>query len=100
MEEMDAAVRAKHMRLLGERAPMNRLLSSEEIVNVVLFLASDESSGVQAAELVVDGGPTGRSPDRRGSCGRGGEGVSKGGRHHFERLGRSRWPKREKVQGT
>jgi NAD(P)-dependent dehydrogenase (short-subunit alcohol dehydrogenase family) len=46
-------------RRLGERAPLNRMLDAAEVANAVLFLASDESSGVQAAELVVDGGTTG-----------------------------------------
>jgi NAD(P)-dependent dehydrogenase (short-subunit alcohol dehydrogenase family) len=36
-----------------------RMGSSEEVANAVLFLASSESSFVQAAEIVVDGGATG-----------------------------------------
>jgi NAD(P)-dependent dehydrogenase (short-subunit alcohol dehydrogenase family) len=50
---------AEYKRLLGERAPLNRMVTSAEVANVVLFLASDEASGVQAAEIVVDGGTIG-----------------------------------------
>jgi NAD(P)-dependent dehydrogenase (short-subunit alcohol dehydrogenase family) len=49
----------RHIRLLGERAPLNRMVTAEEVANAVLFLASDESSGIQAAEIVVDAGATG-----------------------------------------
>ena len=59
MDTLDPEMRAENVRLLGERSPMNRMLTAEEVANAVLFLASDESSGVQAAELVVDGGTTG-----------------------------------------
>jgi NAD(P)-dependent dehydrogenase (short-subunit alcohol dehydrogenase family) len=58
-DSLDAEKRAQHIRLLGERSLLNRMLTAEEVANAVLFLASDESSGVQAAELVVDGGTTG-----------------------------------------
>lgn len=54
----DTARKSQELRL-GERAPLNRMLTAEEVANVVLFLASDESSGIQAAEIVVDGGVTG-----------------------------------------
>ncbi|MFD0671176.1 SDR family NAD(P)-dependent oxidoreductase [Cohnella sp. GCM10027633] len=36
--------------------PLNRMGDPEEIANVALFLASDESSFVQGAEITVDGG--------------------------------------------
>jgi NAD(P)-dependent dehydrogenase (short-subunit alcohol dehydrogenase family) len=39
--------------------PLGRMGSSEEVANAVLFLASSESSFIQAAEIVVDGGATG-----------------------------------------
>jgi NAD(P)-dependent dehydrogenase (short-subunit alcohol dehydrogenase family) len=56
---MDPATRDEAVRLIGERAPLNRMMRAEEVANAVLFLASAESSGVQAAEIVVDGGTTG-----------------------------------------
>ena len=40
------------------RVPMGRFGEPEEVANVILFLASDESSFVTGAELVVDGGVT------------------------------------------
>jgi NAD(P)-dependent dehydrogenase (short-subunit alcohol dehydrogenase family) len=39
--------------------PMGRFARAEEIANAVLFLASDESSYVNAAEFLVDGGISG-----------------------------------------
>lgn len=43
---------------LKERIPMGRLAQSEEVTNLVLFLASDESSYSTGSEFVVDGGLT------------------------------------------
>jgi NAD(P)-dependent dehydrogenase (short-subunit alcohol dehydrogenase family) len=39
--------------------PMGRFANAEEIANAVLFLASDESSYVNATEFLVDGGISG-----------------------------------------
>ncbi|MBA2941283.1 glucose 1-dehydrogenase [Paenibacillus sp. CGMCC 1.16610] len=46
---------------LAPKIPMNRLGEPVEIANVALFLASDDSSFVQGAEISVDGG-AGSSP--------------------------------------
>jgi NAD(P)-dependent dehydrogenase (short-subunit alcohol dehydrogenase family) len=40
------------------QVPLGRFGSSEEVANVVLFLASDEASFVQGQEYAVDGGMT------------------------------------------
>jgi NAD(P)-dependent dehydrogenase (short-subunit alcohol dehydrogenase family) len=39
--------------------PLGRMGNPREVANAVLFLASDESSFIQASEIVVDGGSTG-----------------------------------------
>jgi len=43
---------------LLDRTPMGRLGTAEDIANGVLFLASDESSWMTGAELVIDCGMT------------------------------------------
>jgi NAD(P)-dependent dehydrogenase (short-subunit alcohol dehydrogenase family) len=59
MDNLSDDVRDERKRLIGERAPLNRMLRPEEVAAAVVFLASDASSGLQASELVVDGGTTG-----------------------------------------
>ena len=44
------------IKLLSAMCPMNRMGNPEEVANGVLYLASDESSYITAAELVIDGG--------------------------------------------
>lgn len=39
-------------------APLGRLGRAEEVANTILFLASDESSFITGAEIMVDGGLT------------------------------------------
>ena len=41
-----------------ERIPLGRLGNADDIANGILYLASDESSFVTGAELVIDGGTT------------------------------------------
>ncbi len=46
-------------RTMERGIPLDRIGTPVEVANAVLFLASDESSFVQASEIVVDGGATG-----------------------------------------
>jgi len=53
--EQRAELEARYARTI----PLGRLGEAEEVANTVLFLASSESSNIQAAEIFVDGGATG-----------------------------------------
>ena len=53
-EEKDAL-----FRILERGIPLGRVGDPMEVANTVLFLASQESSFIQASEIVVDGGATG-----------------------------------------
>lgn len=44
---------------IAPRIPMARFATPEEVASAALFLASDDASGITAAEIVVDGGTTG-----------------------------------------
>jgi NAD(P)-dependent dehydrogenase (short-subunit alcohol dehydrogenase family) len=44
---------------ISRTIPLGRLGEAEEVAKTVLFLASDDASNVQAAEIFVDGGATG-----------------------------------------
>ena len=50
---------AKFMDFYSSSIPLNRWGEPEELAKAVLFLASDDSSYINAIELVVDGGATG-----------------------------------------
>ena len=54
-----AKVSAKLAKFVSSAIPLGRWGEPEEIAKVVLFLASDDSSYVNAVELMVDGGATG-----------------------------------------
>ena len=43
-------------------APMGRLGSMEEIVSLVIYLASEEAKFVTGSEMVIDGGSTAGLP--------------------------------------
>lgn len=55
----DAAAMAALEKKLVTSIPSGRIGEADEVAKAVLFLASDNSSNVIAAEIVVDGGATG-----------------------------------------
>lgn len=60
MASLDETVAAAFGASVLNRIPMGRFANSEEIAYPILFLASDESSYMLGAELVIDGGMTAR----------------------------------------
>ncbi len=57
MAEYGAAVAGKTLDELGrEMSVLGRMAEPEDVANVIVFLASDESSYLTGAEFVVDGG--------------------------------------------
>ncbi len=66
---MSAEQSAKLSDLYSSTVPLGRWGEPEELAKAVLFLASEDSSYVNAVELIVDGGLTGApfgSPTLRG----------------------------------
>jgi enoyl-[acyl-carrier-protein] reductase (NADH) len=49
---------AAGLSALESQHPIGRLVTSDEVANAALFLASDQASGITGASLVVDGGLT------------------------------------------
>jgi NAD(P)-dependent dehydrogenase (short-subunit alcohol dehydrogenase family) len=43
-------------KVIAEWIPLGRLATAEDIAHCGLFLASDESSFITGAEIIVDGG--------------------------------------------
>jgi NAD(P)-dependent dehydrogenase (short-subunit alcohol dehydrogenase family) len=65
----DAAAMAELEKKLATSIPRGRIGEADEVAKVVLFLASDDSSNVNAEEIMVDGGATGApmgAPAHRG----------------------------------
>jgi NAD(P)-dependent dehydrogenase (short-subunit alcohol dehydrogenase family) len=57
--DRDPAKDAELRKMLAASVPLKRMGTPDESANVILFLASDESSFVAGADYVVDGGKTG-----------------------------------------
>ena len=46
----------QHLKMLANSVPLGRLGTTDEIAKAVVFLASDDASYINGAELFVDGG--------------------------------------------
>jgi meso-butanediol dehydrogenase/(S,S)-butanediol dehydrogenase/diacetyl reductase len=60
--EMLVQISPKSRAEIAAAHALGRLIQPEEIANVALFLASDESSAITGAAIIVDGGLTCNSP--------------------------------------
>ncbi len=56
--ELDGMTAEEALEAIVARHPMGRLGEPEEIARGIVFLASDDSSFMTGAELVIDGGYT------------------------------------------
>lgn len=56
MTEMTAAMPDKVLDMMKDKSPLKRLGTPEDVANVYIFLASDESSFVSGSVFSVDGG--------------------------------------------
>ena len=56
---MSADESAKLAKAISSRIPLGRWGEPEDLAKAVLFLVSDDSSFINAIELMVDGGATG-----------------------------------------
>jgi NAD(P)-dependent dehydrogenase (short-subunit alcohol dehydrogenase family) len=54
---------------ISQAIPLGRFGKPEQVAKTVLFLASDDASNVQGAEIFVDGGATGRRQARQSIAG-------------------------------
>jgi len=57
-EDLSRAIFAYARSRIASPQPLDRIASSEEIANSLLFLCSDESSYIVGTELHCDGGQT------------------------------------------
>lgn len=53
---MNAAISGEILEELKENTPLNRIGTSEDVAEAILFLASDKASFITGQTLSVDGG--------------------------------------------
>jgi NAD(P)-dependent dehydrogenase (short-subunit alcohol dehydrogenase family) len=59
MADQGAAASGLTLDEMGKKfSPLGRLATVEDIANLIVFLANDESSYLTASEFVIDGGGT------------------------------------------